>query len=105
MRNRIKINISVLLLFLFLIPTIEKGIHIHHSIDAEHCYASGKHFQVEKHHCLICDFLSTYSNSTIPANYSNFVPESYFLLNPFIENIYFQDTFLRLSSRAPPSIA
>ena len=105
MRNRIKINISVFLLFLFLYPTIEKGIHIHHYTGASQCCASDQHFQIVKHHCLICDFLSTFSNSTIPANYSNLVPESYFLLHPIIENIYFHDTFLNLSSRAPPTIA
>jgi hypothetical protein len=103
--NRIKINISVFLLFLFLYPTIEKGIHIHHSIGASQSYASDQRFQTKKHHCLICDFLSTFSNSTIPANYSNLVPESYFLLLPIIENIYFHDAFLNLSSRAPPTIA
>jgi accessory gene regulator protein AgrB len=104
-RNRIKINVSAFFLFLFLFSTIEKGIHIHHSFGELHCYASGQHFQTEKHHCLICDFLSTFSNSTIPANYSNLVPESYFLLLPIIENIYFHDAFLNLSSRAPPTIA
>jgi len=102
MPDRVKIKISVFFLFLFLLPTIEKGIHTHHHICESHDYASHKKFLLQEDHCLICDFTSSDSNSPIPANYFNFVPESCLLAYPFIENNFPQDAFLHLSPRAPP---
>jgi len=98
MRNKDKILIAVFFLFLFLIPTIEKGIHTHHRVDEPYSNASG----ALDSHCLICDFTLTDSNSPISANFSKFVPQTGFLVHLFIENISFQGVFLNLSSRAPP---
>jgi hypothetical protein len=102
LRNQIKTYISVFFLFLFLLPTIVKGLHTHCNFDESHCFASGMHFHAQEHHCLICDFTSIDSKSPIPAIFTNLAPETFFLLHPLIENIFFQEAFLRLSSRAPP---
>jgi hypothetical protein len=102
LRKLNKISISVFFLILFLLPTIVKGLHTHCNIVETHYYTSGQHFQTQDHHCFICDFTSIDSKSPILTIYSNLAPDSYFLLYPLVENISFQEAFLRLSSRAPP---
>jgi len=102
LRNLNKISISVFFLILFLLPTIVKGLHAHCNIGESYCYASGKHFQTQENHCLICEFTSIDSKSPIPEILTNLAPESYFFVYPLVENIFIQEAFLRLSSRAPP---
>jgi len=103
MHSKVKICISAFFLFLFLLPTIEKGIHSHHHLAESHC-TGGNHFHVQEFHCLICDFTSTDSNSPILVNYSNLIFQVYFLFHPFTENNFTQDAVLHLPSRAPPVV-
>jgi hypothetical protein len=72
--------LSFLLLFVFLFPFVEKGVHgLSHRNDT-HCTAtSKKHFHAQQHDCSICDF--TVAISSGPLSGRDKLTRSFTLLN------------------------
>jgi hypothetical protein len=102
MRKEIKKYFSLVLLFLFLFPMVEKEVHaFEHSAD-EHCSTNEKHFHNLEHHCGICDFTLANSNELTAVYYQFVIPVKLFPFQPLIESIHIPGAFQNLPSRAPP---
>ncbi|MDQ3047639.1 MAG: hypothetical protein M3R27_08840 [Bacteroidota bacterium] len=95
---------SILLLFLFLFPLVEKEHHAHEHADEEHCNASDKHFHEMEHNCSICDFTLQKTEEFNEAEFT-FV-DSYGTLTytPFFVSENPSFTLYHLPTRAPPSV-
>ena len=101
MMQQIKKYFSVLLLFLFLFPQIEKEVHAFHHLADAHCSSSDKHFHEQEHNCSICDY--TITNTTTaetPAKLTVTVQQ--FIYSPFVVNINTTNAYHHLPARAPP---
>lgn len=96
---------SLLLLFLFLFPQIEKGIHDWHHQQDEHCTVKDEtHFHKEQHSCVLCDYEAPVSNEVI---------ETFITVHLTVNSTYYvpyseQGTHLtpayQLPPRAPPVV-
>ena len=102
MHKPIKKYFSLFFLFLFLFPLVEKEVHaLQHNMDV-HCTASDIHLHQLEHHCAICDFTVTDSNTPASSSYQLIIAVSQLAFKPFIASIYIPDAFQDLPSRAPP---
>jgi hypothetical protein len=104
MKETFKKYCSIIFLFLFLFPLVEKEIHAIEHADDVHCSASDKHFHELEHSCSICDY--TFSSSADLISPLCFAVDNgkSFVFNPFIvEHVSIEFNYL-LPSRAPPVV-
>ncbi|MES2591872.1 MAG: hypothetical protein V4608_08310 [Bacteroidota bacterium] len=93
---------SFILLVLFLFPMVEKQVHAFEHITDTHCTANDKHFHEAEHHCDICDFTITDSNSSASIDYHFIISVNPFSFQTLIASVHVQNAFQNLPSRAPP---
>jgi hypothetical protein len=97
--------ISVFLLFLFLFPLVEIGIHEFSHRDDSHCQSDQKHFHKQEHNCFLCDYTFS-SNNPSTENQSEIllvsVPIYY---SAFLESRIQSVADYKFSPRAPPVLS
>ncbi len=105
MLKLIKKYCSIFFLLLFLFPAAEKEFHAYKHIGESHCNErAAKHFHEAEHHCSICDFTSTDSNTPAKSQYTAVIAVSNSFYNPFAESVNTPNAFQNLPSRAPPIV-
>ena len=104
MHKQVKKYFSFFFLFLFLFPVIEKEMHSFECDTDVHCTASEIHFHNLEHHCGICDFTVTDSNTPANTDYQLINQVHLFLFQQFNESTHINTAFQHLPSRAPPLV-
>lgn len=104
MCTEIKKYLAFILLFLFLFPLIEKEVHTFECDTDVHCTASEIHFHNLEHHCGICDFTITDSNTPANTDYPLINSVHLFVFQLFNESTHINTAFQHLPSRAPPIV-
>jgi hypothetical protein len=95
---------SIIFLFLFLFPLVEKEMHALEHADDVHCSASDKHFHELEHSCSICDYSVPDSNEPAQELFSFVAPIIHFTYISQNEDDLASSRFYYLPSRAPPII-
>jgi hypothetical protein len=100
-----KAYISLFLLFLFLFPQLEKGIHDWHHGNDNHCKTKQEyHFHEEEHSCSLCDYSIPLIKNSIIEQF-NIITRVYTPYNfTYTEHFTFSDTGTLLPPRAPPTV-
>lgn len=81
---------------------IEKEVHGFECSSDIHCTASEKHFHSLEHHCAICDFTISNSNTPPKTDFQLINSVHHFSFQLFNESIQTPIAFQHLPSRAPP---
>lgn len=102
MRKKFIKYCSFILLVLFLFPMAEKQVHAFEHITDSHCTTNDKHFHESEHHCDICDFTITDSNSPTNNIYHFIISVNPFSFQALTASAHLQKPFHNLPSRAPP---
>ena len=95
---------SILLLFLFLFPLVEKEVHALEHTDDVHCSSVDKHFHEIEHSCSICDYSVPDSNEPSLVNFSFRSFSSNFVYEYSTKQLLAVPVFSYLPARAPPVI-
>ena len=94
---------SILLVFLFLSPQLEKGVHDYLQRNDFHCSTTDIHFHNTEHHCGICDYVFPFSSGQSFQDYSlknqKIASKK---INLYSETVYTTSPSYFFSLRAPP---
>jgi hypothetical protein len=97
--------ISLFLLFLFLSPLVEIGIHDFTHRDDSHCLSDQKHFHKQEHNCSLCDYTFSSCNPSTE-NQSEILQVSLPVYYPaFLESGIQSVIEYKFSPRAPPVLS
>ena len=105
MQQLYKRYFSVFLLFLFLLPQIEKGIHDWHHRKDTHCSVKNEtHFHEQEHSCTICDYTIPAVNEPADTYYSFLLSVRSICYSFYSESFSISETHYQLPPRAPPIV-
>jgi len=104
MNNALKKYCSILFLFLFLFPQVEKEIHAFEHLDDVHCTATDKHFHELEHTCSICDYTHSNSTESPQNNYKVILVENNYYYNLYTPSVNIPHSFQDIPTRAPPVV-
>ncbi len=102
MSGRFKHISAIVMLFLFLYPQVQKGMHDFGHQNDFHCSSTAAHFHQAEHDCSLCDF-NILPGTNVDQSTPSIQPgTSRFLYFPPVVSFLFS-SFLQLTgSRAPP---
>ena len=106
MSNSLKKYLPLFLLFWFLFPIAEKGIHSYVHRNDFHCNAKAdKHVHEVEHHCSACDFNISVSDAPIVYQNDFIVYENSLILFPFSERLIVFRPNHAVFLRGPPVLS
>jgi hypothetical protein len=103
MQQNFRKYLSFFLLFLFLFPQVEKGIHdLEHSKDPHCLDKSQQHFHKQEHSCSLCDFMPGVSNEPAEQQQNSIFTSYLVSYLPFSSQVISCEPEYHLPLRAPP---
>ena len=102
MKETFKKYCSIIFLFLFLFPLVEKEIHAIEHADDVHCSASDKHFHELEHSCSICDYTMPAALGSANNSFHVVFNEQIISFNLYTDCINIPTAYQDIPSRAPP---
>ena len=97
--------IPVFLLFLFLFPLVEIGIHDFSHRNDSHCLSNQKHFHQQEHNCSLCDYNTSTSDASLPKPEVLASVSFPVFYSSLTESEVLAPVQYNLSPRAPPELA